>query len=621
MSIEHVIARSRQPGEFKEKRHFTVAKDQAIQKMRKFALASPYNYILELIQAANANGATYIDIQNAQNSVTLSYVGGGFAPDELAQLFDFLFASKDRLDLAALRQLALGVNALMVAKPHLVVIESGKGTLESTTRVVISGHGTSVDVGTPSAPLDGTYVRADGLVRGLLGHSDPKEREVIERCCLTAPVPLLYNDEPLFGYRTMRIPKISGYERVVTFDEGDFFGAIGVTNSQTLANFKILTYGVWVQSLEYEFTKNTRVGGVVSFNRLRKTADHASIVHDDVLEEMWLRMRPYVDQLLGGQSGVATFNVRKLGDTKTLMPVHLRQLAASVPNVVAFRSAAVSSPAKQALAKEFGEVLEAEVLVYERDSDRAAMELLVAGARLSFPELSADEIAFYRLPRATPPAPPWLCDEKRLTPISKDEFVGALGEYESLPAVRAYVDALEADDVMSLTAYVPFEEPLRGRSVAQVRLAGRPLCTCAVGGTSGFCLAIDLPERERKALVSSVDARHAVSLAEVVANVIAEVRAAELDPIVDAVVRDTPWDSQSPNARTLVLSRIAAAIMIKFEEQDERVRVDLVKAPGSSLASSSMPLFRGRDARRAIWEVEGVMDRSHGLVYAIADGH
>ncbi len=52
--IAAVVARSRIPGEFSERRTFTLARKRAIQKMREFALADPYYFVLELIQAAVA---------------------------------------------------------------------------------------------------------------------------------------------------------------------------------------------------------------------------------------------------------------------------------------------------------------------------------------------------------------------------------------------------------------------------------------------------------------------------------------------------------------------------------------------------------------------------------------
>ena len=112
--ISQVVARSRIAGGFSERRTFTLARKRAIQKMRQFALADPYYFVLELIQAAVANGATYINVATDDSSFTLSYTRGFFREEELGQLFDFLFAGKDRTDIGHVRELALGINATYV---------------------------------------------------------------------------------------------------------------------------------------------------------------------------------------------------------------------------------------------------------------------------------------------------------------------------------------------------------------------------------------------------------------------------------------------------------------------------------------------------------------------------
>ena len=106
-SIDEVVSRSRQPEAFSEHKRFTLARSRGIQKMRQFALADPHFYILELIQASVANGATYIDIQCDKDSMGLSYVGGGYHEHQLTQLFDFLVASREDVEHGDLRLLAL----------------------------------------------------------------------------------------------------------------------------------------------------------------------------------------------------------------------------------------------------------------------------------------------------------------------------------------------------------------------------------------------------------------------------------------------------------------------------------------------------------------------------------
>ena len=58
--LDELIARSRAPGAFVERKRFTLSRAKAIEKQREYALRHPQQYILELVQAAVLAGATYI---------------------------------------------------------------------------------------------------------------------------------------------------------------------------------------------------------------------------------------------------------------------------------------------------------------------------------------------------------------------------------------------------------------------------------------------------------------------------------------------------------------------------------------------------------------------------------
>ncbi len=619
-NIDEVIARSQQPGEFKEKRRFTVERQQAIQKMRKFALATPYNYILELIQAANANDASYIDIRVSDEATILSYVGGGFSAADLAQLFDFLFTSKDRLDLSALRQLALGVNALMMAEPSSVIIESGDGTLEGTTRVVISQGGTSVEVGIPQFALDGTYIRAAGLNRSKLGNSVPQERNIIEQSCITAPVPLLYNDDAIFGYTSTRIPKISGFKRTVTFDEGDFYGVIGIASTANLAHFRILTFGVWVQSLAREFDQKTKIGGVIAFNKLRKTADHASIVDDDILAEMWLRLRPYVAKLIGGETGAATFDVHLLGDSTPMIPMAVRKLARSAESVIAFSTQAVAMPSKAELAAEFGRLLNAPVLIFGKEDPRS-LSVLAAPTPVIFPQLTQDELDFLRQPVASPPPPPWLVDAAPLDSIGVDLLRNSLIEFNTYASVADFLAALDENAQIGITAYVPADEPVRGQSMCELRIAKRLIWVGVISNIAGAHIVVDLPHVSSSLALAEVEPGGVV-VAELVANITVEARLREINQLMDWILARISANSQSSNAISMMLRRASSSVMLALRTDAQGVISVWLPTPNAPPAMMDLPILRLFDGTWiTLRQLAQNMNRCGGLIYATVRGH
>lgn len=448
MSIADVIAAASRDGEgFSEKKTFTLARRRAIEKMRKFALADPYFYILELIQAAVANGAEYIDINAGDGNLTMSYIGGYIPRDELAQLFDFLFASKERIDLAHVRSLALGVNAVLNFKPTRVIVESGDGTPEGTSRMVMREGAETVDVGQADRQLKGTFIRIEGLKRGnkhrTLGSAEQqgggREYGVIETRCLTAPVPIIFNAHPMFGFSTQKIPTLLGYQKRIEFDEGDLYGVLGVNPAGGDASFQVLTYGVWVQSYQNpSLIPGQRLGGIVVFDRLHKTADHSGFVQDERFKEMWIRLRPYARQLISGKA--ARSHMMRGADGRELTTQALRELAERSPCLVVTRSdiaeelgeAEYGDQRRRAHAIAFA--MNGELLEVDADSLAAVSSLVGDKTRVLVPNLTDErDVDFYGQPPSKPPAKPYLAAPFKMRTRSPAELAEQLVRYAQLP--------------------------------------------------------------------------------------------------------------------------------------------------------------------------------------------
>ncbi len=441
-AIDQVIARARQGDvAFAARKQFKLARRRAIEKLRRFALADPYFYVLEVIQAAVAGGADYVDIACADGDVLISWTGGVIREDELAQLFDFLFASKERVDLAHVRSLALGVNALMLFEPEQVVIESGDGRPGGTTRMVVRAGADQVDVGRAEGVLAGTYVRATKLNRskvaaetGRRGDDDGGlEHATVELRCLAAPVPVVFNGQPLFGWSRQRVPNLYGYKRVRSFDEGDLYGTIGLEPVGGEPSFQLLTHGVWVQSYQYELLPKHRFGGVVCFDRLHKTVDHSGFVRDDRFAEMWVRLRPYAEALVGGKP-VESSQITS-ADGLAYTPVELREFLRERPRVVILAPNYTKGGGESAddgstpswRAKAIARMLDAELLRVE-DAQVPAVRVLGDRNLLIWrPHLGdATDQTFYNGPSLDPPAPPYLLPPVELEPPTCDALIDEL---------------------------------------------------------------------------------------------------------------------------------------------------------------------------------------------------
>lgn len=459
-AIDQVIARARQ-GEvaFAERKQFKLARRRAIEKLRRFALADPYFYILELIQAAVAGGADYVDIACSKGEVLISWTGGQLREDELAQLFDFLFASKDRLDLAHVRSLALGVNALMLFEPELVVIESGDGSPNGTARMVVRAGSDQVEVGRAQGKLSGTYVRASKLDRAKVAgeavskSDDDGRREylTIEVRCLTAPVPVVFNGQPMFGWSSQRVPNLYGYQKTRSFDEGDLYGTIGLNPTGGQPSFQVLTHGVWVQSYQHELIPKRRIGGIVCFDRLHKTVDHSGFVQDDRFFEMWIRLRSHAEALIGGQS-VESSRITS-ADGLEYTPVELREFLREHPRIVVIPSKLENVDAELLSwrGKAIARMLDAEPLRID-DSQISAVRVLGDRELLIWRPYLGDvrDQQFYNELELEPPALPHLLPPIELESPNLDALIDEL--LASSSAWHEFLVTLERTGLLDSTA-------------------------------------------------------------------------------------------------------------------------------------------------------------------------
>lgn len=435
-NIDAIIARSRQAGEFSERKSFQVSRERAIRKMREFALADPHYYVLELIQAAIASGATHVDMQIDDDTFILSYVGGGFSEGELTALFDFLFAAKSDVSTGAIRQLALGVNALMRFEPDQIILESGDGTLAGTTRVEINPGRDLVEVGTPEAALNGSFLRAQGLRRRKVrGQSSlietpygPRECSAIEERCLAAPVPILVNSHPVFGYTSIRSPRLIGYDDVIKFDEGELYGSIGVARQVHNQVFKLLTWGVWVESVHFPLVEGKAYGGIVTYNHLNKTADHSAIVQDKRLSDLWAQLRTYAHMAASDGARGEGFRLKFLGGD-TLEPRHIRLVLDAHSCLLVVEPSVEADTLAGLRALRIGQALSAPVFSASAADGQILEDLAGPNIRvIRFEDLKESDEAIFNQALVTPPERPWLLGVREMPAMRAGVLAAQLKE-------------------------------------------------------------------------------------------------------------------------------------------------------------------------------------------------
>ena len=407
--IDEVIRRSREPGQFSERKEFTIAKERGIQKMRKFALKTPSHYILEFIQGAVANGATYIDILVNSQTTRVAWTGGVFALEHLQQIFDFLFSDKSEKEFTAIRQLAIGVNAMLHFKPRQIVIESGDGTMANSTRIEIDPKSMNIVAGRPEQPIKGTFILADKK------RKSGDEERLIEERCLSLTIPILVNDRVLFGYSSVRSFNLLGVKKSIKFDEGDFYGTIGLSKSSNTDRFKILTHGVWIQTVKRDLGLPYKFGGIIAFDALNKTADHAAIVEDEKWQEMWARVSLFARELVSGRD-LNTISL-KLSDGSVEDLASCRKRALEAGGAILFKEGV----AKVKLIPDYEKIYGFPGFLSSEENYKIVSDLLLGNGKLFVAKGSEKELRFLRQPKANPPRGPFFVEplDVQLTDVNR----------------------------------------------------------------------------------------------------------------------------------------------------------------------------------------------------------
>ncbi len=184
------------------RRGFTLDRARAREQMRHFQLANPLHYLLELVQAAVARGASQIRFDILATDVRMAFDGPPFTLEDIDRLYDDVFGNDPARD--AQQCLAVGLNAAMAMDPRWVRLESGSAFLELRL-----GEGDRF--GALESPIEGTTVHVKERLRpgviieffqNLAGTL--AEEALLRQRCPFAPIPIdlegeIISQRPVFG--------------------------------------------------------------------------------------------------------------------------------------------------------------------------------------------------------------------------------------------------------------------------------------------------------------------------------------------------------------------------------------------------------------------------------------
>lgn len=272
---------------------FSLALEKAQEKLKRFQLPDPRHYILQLIQAVAAGGATsvVIDAQRELGSptvLTLRFDGPGYTRDEFERMTHHLFLSGKERSYDRLRELALGLLSCQGLAPRSIEV-----------------HCRDYAYRWKSGQVTGEVVQATPTVQNQLtvvGRRDLSELELVEQYCKNCSIPLHIGDK-----RVNQDPKYlppSPWPNF-QFEEPGLRGSVGLGyTEQDKSSIIFLRYGVqfckrWEERLQ------PPVVVTVESTQVRKNASQTDVVEDqlyaeclDQLQQMVVKM---ADDLAGGR--------------------------------------------------------------------------------------------------------------------------------------------------------------------------------------------------------------------------------------------------------------------------------------------------------------------------------
>lgn len=194
--LEQFLSELRTEGDQESSGVFTVSKETAERKLEKFQLRSDTLYVVQMVAAGVASGATFVSIETGLASV--EFVSNGLAPcrEELENLESFLFNTHGTHPF--LSELAVGIQAAISLPCKKVLVESF--TQEGSWQLEVRPDRRRLKqlrTKAPTLPLMRIVVDKGFGLRSRVINCHP-ETKLLKRCSL-APVELILDQESLLS--------------------------------------------------------------------------------------------------------------------------------------------------------------------------------------------------------------------------------------------------------------------------------------------------------------------------------------------------------------------------------------------------------------------------------------
>jgi hypothetical protein len=223
LRLEDLIADLSDDGVLESSGSFTLDPEKAEEKLRNFALPSPHDYILKIIQCAVASGSPVIRIKSQPGKLEITFTGEPIVSSDLTGLMGHLLQQETVPRFRRFRHLAAGMRGAMAVSPKAISFEGFDGQTgfrriwdkEGWRQEVLSNEtGQPFHRFTLSRSLSQTLSSAGEELKSVFqpeGEDYTTEELRIVKACLYSPAQIFLDGKPLAqaSFGTARYP---GYE-------------------------------------------------------------------------------------------------------------------------------------------------------------------------------------------------------------------------------------------------------------------------------------------------------------------------------------------------------------------------------------------------------------------------
>jgi len=202
--IEEFLAQLAQ-GQKDSQGRFTLGREQAAEKLRRFQLADPNHYVLNVVAAATASGAERLDVRVDADDCEMTLVGGR-RPGELDDLLTSLLNSEQPAEELYLRELARAVYGSLGLRPTRVTVTTWDGQSGSELSLRGERQATRALARPPWKPAAAglrLHVREEfssqvlGRFLGRLTGAGTPAGDLLQARCRYSPLPVTLNGNAL----------------------------------------------------------------------------------------------------------------------------------------------------------------------------------------------------------------------------------------------------------------------------------------------------------------------------------------------------------------------------------------------------------------------------------------